>query len=144
MFLPELLCLPTLFEVQDDAHCGEQIVQVLFANLDRAKGRIPRAVLTFACRGIHLFNDHICQRQNGLQMSHDSRFRLPSASRRWRNAARTSEPVLAATGASPFAEPTCSTHGPTDLDGFLDMIRSLHHQIEHRITCANHTEAFPL
>jgi hypothetical protein len=24
------------------------------------------------------------------------------------------------------------------------MIRSLHHQIEHRITCANHTEALPL
>jgi hypothetical protein len=144
MFLPESLRLPTLFEVEREAHLGQQIVQMLFANLDRAKGRIPRALLAFAGLSIHIFHDHIRERHNGEQMSHNPCLCLPSASRRGGNTARTREPVLAATGTSPFAEPTRSAHDPAGLDGFLDVIGGLNHEMQDGIACPNDTEALEL
>ncbi len=141
MFLSELLCLPPLFEVKRKAHRGEQIIQVVFADLDRAKGRIPRAFLAFACHRLHIFHNHIRERQKNKQMSNDPCFGFPSASRRWGNAPRTSEPILAATGTSPFAEPTRSAHDPARLDGFLDVIRSLNHEMQDGISYPDNTEA---
>src|SRR5258708_35061652 len=76
--------LPPLLEMEGQSQLAEQSIQMVFADLDGAKGRIPLAVLARSGDGLHIFDPGRGYGQNGAQLFHDSRLGFPAAASRGR------------------------------------------------------------
>src|SRR5260221_210596 len=126
--------LPTLLEMNGQAHRAEQPIQMGFADLYGAKGRIPLAVLARSGDGLHIFDHDRGYRQHGAQLFHDPRLGLPSAARRGRYPLLAVEPIVEAFGSSPLARSSCAPHGASSLHGLFDVSGCLHHEVHHGVT----------
>jgi len=129
-----LFGLPPLLEMEGQAHLAEQSIQMVFADLDGTKGRIPLAVLARSGDGLHIFDHGRVYRQNGTQLFHDPRLGFPAAASRGRYPLLAVEPIIEAFGASPLARASCSPHSTSSLHGLFDVIGCLHHEVHHRVT----------
>lgn len=141
ILLPEFFGLPSLSRVDGQTHFTQEAVQMLFANLNRAECGIPLPILARASHGLHIFYHSIRERQNLFQLSYHTGFGFPSAPRRRGNALFTLEAIVETLGSAPLAMPPPPSHGSPDLYGIFDVRRGFHHQIKHRVLCANDTEA---
>src|SRR6266567_3233004 len=144
VLLTQLLCLPPLSHMDDQPHLSEQVIQMLFAHLNRAKRSVPLAAFAWARHGLHVLNHHVHQWKHSLQLHDHSGLGFPSTARRRRYSCLSLEAIVKPLWSAPLALSSCPPHGSAGLDGLLDVIGCFHHEVEHGLLRANYTVALEL
>jgi hypothetical protein len=140
MLFAESFGLPALLEGEHEAHFTQLLIQVVFADLHRAKSGVPFPPFACFCHSLHIFHDHISKGQDRAQMGDDPGFGFPATTGGRRDALLAPESIVDAFGPTPHATPAYASHGPSGLDGLFDMCWGLDHQMKHRLFGTNHTE----
>src|SRR5262249_47561768 len=134
--------LPPFTGVDYKLHLMEALREVVLAHLNRTESTIPFASFSFAGDCLHILDHYLRERQDLLKLQDDAGFGLPPTARRRRKALLAAQPVVKSFGVTPLARSSRPPHGSAHLHCILDMIRSLHHQVEYRVFRPHHAEPF--
>src|SRR5438128_1957735 len=99
----QFLRFPSLPRVNHQPLPSQKPVQVLLADLHRAKRAVPLASLARSGRRLHVLHHHIGERYDLLEVCDHPRFGLPPAPGRRRYPARTLEAIIAPLRSPPLA-----------------------------------------
>src|SRR6266849_1868664 len=138
----QLFGLPAFPCVHLVSHLAQEPVEVLFADLHRAEGRIPLASCSWTGDGLHILHHHNRERQDRVQLRHDACLGLPAAPCGWGEPLFTVQTIVEALRSAPLAKPTSTSHRSARFDGLFDVFRRLDHQVRDGVPRSNHAEAF--